>query len=115
MIRPPTSRRARWACLRLQIIGPLLAAPPKSGELRERLEELARGSYLHPVTSAPTRFGASTLERWYYQARNAGDDPVSALERRASSPHSEPGCVEPSSCSTGSIRAGAISSTTTIW
>jgi putative transposase len=83
MIRPPTSRRARWACLRLQIIGPLLAAPPKSGELRERLEELARGNYLHPVTSAPTRFGASTLERWYYQARNAGDDPVS----RAASSH----------------------------
>jgi putative transposase len=85
MIRPPTSRRARWACLRLQIIGPLLAAPPKSGELRERLEELARGNYLHPVTSAPTRFGASTLERWYYQARNAGDDPMSALERRGRS------------------------------
>jgi putative transposase len=85
MIRPPTSRRARWACLRLQIIGPLLAAPPKTGELPERLEELARGSYLHPVTSAPTRFGASTLERWYYQARNAGDDPVSALERRGRS------------------------------
>jgi hypothetical protein len=69
----------------LQIIGPLLAAPPKAGELRERLEELARGRYLHPVTSVPTRFGASTLERWYYQARNAGDDPVAALERRGRS------------------------------
>lgn len=85
MIRPPTNRRARWACLRLQIIGPLLAAPPKAGELRERLEELASGSYLHPVTSTPTHFGASTLERWYYQARNAGDDPMSALERRGRS------------------------------
>ncbi|MGB5406844.1 MAG: DDE-type integrase/transposase/recombinase [Thiogranum sp.] len=71
----------RWAQLRFAIIGPLLAAPPESGELREALETLASKTWKHPVTGVPVRFGFSTLERWYYAARKARD-PVGTLRRR---------------------------------
>jgi transposase InsO family protein len=37
---------------------------------------------LHPVSRQPVRFGASTIERWYYQARGARQDPVGVLRRR---------------------------------
>jgi transposase InsO family protein len=67
--------------LRFAIIGPLLAAPPNPGELHNALEELARKDWNHPITGSPVRFGVSTVERWYYQARTA-QDPVDALRRR---------------------------------
>ncbi len=70
-----------WARLRFLIVGPLLAAPPAAGELREALAERARTEWRHPITGAPTRFGQSTIERWYYRAL-AGDDPIAALGRR---------------------------------
>jgi len=37
-----TGREERWAHFRFSVIGPLLAAPPDRGELREELEILAR-------------------------------------------------------------------------
>jgi len=74
--------RLRWARLRFSIIGPLLAAPPERGELRSRLEELAGKSWRHPTTGESIRFSRATLERWFYQARSASDDPVAALERK---------------------------------
>lgn len=75
------STRERWARFRFSVIGSLLAAPPGKGELRSELEKLAGRHYLHPITGVPTRFGLSTLERWYYQAR-AARDPVGELKRR---------------------------------
>ena len=39
----------RWARLRFAIIGPLLAAPPAKGELRQALEALAKKRWKHPV------------------------------------------------------------------
>jgi len=74
--------RARWARLRFSIVGPLLAAPPDAGALKARLIELAGQRWRHPTSGETVRFGISTLERWYYQARGATDDPVAALERR---------------------------------
>lgn len=71
----------RWARLRFAIIGPLLAAPPKKGELQEALEKLASKQWQHPVSGLPVKFGFSTLERWYYAARKA-KDPVGTLRRR---------------------------------
>lgn len=75
-------RRERWARFRYAVIGPLLASPPGRGELQRALAELAGRSWQHPVDAGPVRFGLSTLERWYYQARRAGSDPVGALRRR---------------------------------
>ena len=75
------SRRERWARFRFSVIGPLLAAPPGKGELRSELEKLASRDYRHPIAGVPTRFGLSTIERWYYQAREARD-PVGELKNR---------------------------------
>ncbi len=69
------------ARLRFAIIGPLLAAPPVQGELRQALEELSRCTWKHPVQGTAIRFSVATLERWYYAARKA-KDPVVALRPR---------------------------------
>ena len=61
----------RWALLRFSVVGSLLAAPAAHGELRVELERLAAKSWEHPVSGKPTRFGLSTIQRWYYQARAA--------------------------------------------
>jgi putative transposase len=72
----------RWAQLRFSIIGQLLAAPPAKGGLRAALQQLAAREWRHPSTGAPVRFSVSTLERWYYCARNEQHDPVSVLRRK---------------------------------
>lgn len=71
----------RWARLRFSILGPLLAAPPEHGELRARIEELAAKPYQNPTTGEVIRFGASTIERWFYTAKDAAD-PIAALARK---------------------------------
>lgn len=77
----PDTSAQRWARLRFAIVGPLLAAPPKRGALREELESLARRTWKHPTRGTPLTFGVSTLERWYYRAKNETRDPVAALRR----------------------------------
>ncbi len=74
-------KRDRWARLRFSIIGPLLAAPPDTGDLQAALMALAARSWRHPGTGRDVCFGVSTLERWYYTAR-AASDPVAALRNR---------------------------------
>lgn len=71
----------RWARVRFAIVGRLLVDPPRRGELRAALQELAAQWWRHPSTGEPVRFGYSTLERWYYQARGASD-PMKALSRQ---------------------------------
>ncbi len=73
--------RERWARLRFAIIGPLLAAPPAAGDLRAALHALAARTWRHPLTGREIRFGVSTLERWFYAAKNAAD-PVPALRNQ---------------------------------
>jgi putative transposase len=75
----------RWAHLRFSIVGPLLAAPPSRGELQAELRRLAAKLWLHPITGKPTRFGLSTIQRWYYAARAERLDPVAALRRKVRS------------------------------
>lgn len=81
----PKDRRCggleRWAELRFSIIGPLLASPPPRGQLAAELARLADREWLHPKSAEPVRFAVSTLERWYYTARNALE-PVAALARQ---------------------------------
>ena len=79
----PIRSQDAWARLRFSIVGHLLAAPPAPGELSHEIEDLASRHWRHPITGEPVRFGRSTIERWYYQARNAGTDPVAELRRRA--------------------------------
>lgn len=75
-------RHDRWAHLRFAVIGALLAAPPKKGDLQTALTALAARAWQHPIHGEPVRFARSTLERWYYQARHAAGDPVGRLRRR---------------------------------
>lgn len=78
----PVRSQDAWARLRFSIVGRLLAAPPARGELRREIAVLAARTWRHPITGEPTRFGHSTIERWYYHARNARVDPVAELRRR---------------------------------
>lgn len=77
-------RHERWANLRHQIIGGLLAAPPARGELRAALEALASRTWRHPITGDPVQFAFSTVERWLHAARKAAGhgDTVGALRRK---------------------------------
>jgi transposase InsO family protein len=73
----------KWAAFRFGVIGQLLAAPPQGhGELARALAGLAERTWVHPTTGEPTRFAASTIERWYYRARRGRTDPVATLARR---------------------------------
>jgi len=74
---------AAWASFRFAVVGPLLACPPeRRGELKQAITHLSGQTYTHPVTGEPVRFAASTIERWYYRARAAPQDPVAALRNR---------------------------------
>ena len=81
MSRRVESNHGKWARFRFSVVGPLLAAPPARGELRPELERLAAKTWRHPISGESVTFALSTIERWYYQARAAGD-PVGALRRR---------------------------------
>lgn len=72
----------RWAYFRFSVVGPLLAAPPESGELSHAFKALSQKTWRHPITARAVQFGISTLERWYYQARHEKHDPVQALKRK---------------------------------
>lgn len=71
-----------WARFRFGVIGPLLAAPPGPGELKEQMALLAAKSWQHPKSGQWVQFGYATIERWYYRARNQARDPVGVLSRR---------------------------------
>jgi len=64
------------------VVGHLLAAPPPRGDLQAELEQLAEKKWRHPVTNEPTCFGLSTIQHWYYEAKNAPTDPVAKLRKK---------------------------------
>lgn len=73
-----------WARFRFSVIGGLLSSPPPSGELQGQLRELAEKIYQHPFRPEQLRLGFSSIERWYYRAKDA-TDPVAALGTKARS------------------------------
>ena len=72
------TNHARWARFRFSIIGPLLSAPPGSGQLKNELIQLSKKQWQHPITGDPISFSVSTLERWFYAAKRS-DDPITTL------------------------------------
>ena len=40
----------RWACLRFAVVGPLISSPPGRGQLQNRLEQLSRELWQHPIS-----------------------------------------------------------------
>ena len=79
--QPTPSTATRWARFRFSVIGSLLAAPPPRGELQAALALLAEKLWTHPITGRDVQFAATTIERWYYKARNEQQDPVRVLQR----------------------------------
>jgi len=77
-----SGREERWAHFRFSVIGPLLAAPPERGDLKQELEILAGKKWRHPVTGQAVQFSLSTIERWYYLALGEPKDPVGVLGRK---------------------------------
>jgi len=72
----------RWAQFRFSVIGELLSSPPQKGQLQKAIGRLARKTYQHPIDpNRQIRIGQSTIERWYYKARDAAD-PLAALGRK---------------------------------
>ncbi len=78
---PAPTKAQRWARFRFSIIGVLLASPPPKGELSNVLRQLAEREWQHPIHGHPFQIGFSTLERWYYRARE-NTDPVGALKQK---------------------------------
>jgi transposase InsO family protein len=72
----------RWGQFRLSVIGELLSSPPPKGQLQENLDRLSHKTYQHPIDpDKKISIGSSTIERWYYKAKEA-EDPVVALGRK---------------------------------
>jgi putative transposase len=77
-----TSLWRHWGQFRHSVIGGLLSSPPDHGHLRAAIQGLAQKTYHHPTEPGrKLSLGASSIERWFYKARNA-DDPVAVLGRR---------------------------------
>jgi putative transposase len=78
---PPVSTSAAWARFRFSVVGALLSSPPARGALKAALRDLAQKTWAHPITGQQVQFARATIERWYYQARRAPNDPVAVLRR----------------------------------
>ena len=75
-------RWQHWAQFRFAVIGGLLSSPPENGQLQRELQALVEKSYNHPlVYDKQIRPSFSTIERWYYQAKDAAD-PIAALGQK---------------------------------
>src|SRR5262245_55463509 len=85
----PSRSHQRWAQFRFGVVGALLASPPPRGQLQEQLQELAAKSWRHPLSGQPIQLGASTIERWYYAARNEKNHPMEVLQRKIRSDHGQ--------------------------
>ncbi len=81
----PGAVHGRWAEFRFGVVGALFSAPQERGELGRALQALAKQTWIHPVSGERTRFGVSSIARWYYAARGKRDNPVGALRPRVRS------------------------------
>ena len=81
MTNTPAARGSLWGRFRFAVVGTLLSAPPPRGQLQAAIHDLAAKTWTHPVTGRAVQFSAVTIERWYYTARRAKDDPVGVLRR----------------------------------
>ena len=75
------SSSAAWARFRFSVVGHLLSAPPARGMLRSAIEELAAKTWTHPPSGRDVQFAITTIERWYYLARNDELNPLGVLRR----------------------------------
>jgi len=94
--QPQNSRsHERWAQFRFSVIGHLLAAPPKHGELQQQIDQLAAQKWRHPISAQWVQWGASTIQRWYYTALHEKNDPVQVLQRKIRCDHGQHHALRP--------------------
>ena len=74
-----------WAEFRFSVVGRLLAAPPGDGELAGELRKLMALDWRHPLSGKAMKFGFSTVQGWYYAAKNEKNDPVGRLRSKTRS------------------------------
>jgi putative transposase len=75
----PRDHAEAVALFRAQLIGPLVTAQFRHGELRAELRRLSHRRHVPPGATRSRRFGMSTLERWLYAYKAGG---LSALRPR---------------------------------
>jgi len=89
MKRTKRERKLAEEMFRFAVISPLLTSPPETGQLQEALRELARLDHQHPTDPhRRIQLSVSTLERWYYKARQASN-PIEALRKARRSDHGQ--------------------------
>ena len=74
----------RWGEFRLAVVGHLLVCELERGQLEAELKSLSAKQWNHPISGQPAVFGYSTIERWYYIARNNPEGRLRALSRMRS-------------------------------
>lgn len=78
----PTDHAGAVALFRAQVVGTLLNRPLERGELANELDALSKRHFLPPGNQKKRRYGASTLERWYYDYRSGGLDALRPIPRK---------------------------------
>jgi len=68
----PRDHAERVALFRAEIIGALARREFDHGDLAAAMRALAAEPYRPPGSASTRRFGASTLERWFYAYRQGG-------------------------------------------
>src|SRR4051812_9567605 len=68
----PRDHAEAVALFRAEVVGALTRSQLDHGELAAELRKLADRTYRPPGRRATKRYGASTLERWYYAYRRGG-------------------------------------------
>ena len=76
------SHHRQWAEFKFSVVGSLFAAPPKDGELADLIRQMAQRVWKHPLTGKNFKLGFSTIESWYYAAKNDKCDPVGRLRTK---------------------------------
>lgn len=76
------SRHQKWAEFRFTVIGALLSGVSTDENLKNEIRGLSEMSWWHPITKEPKRYSYTTIERWYYKAKNMDKDPVGSLRRK---------------------------------
>ena len=76
------SLKERWGEFRFGVVGKLFSCPPEAGELKRTLYDLADEIWVHPITGRPTKFGVSTIERWYYDCVRSQGPVMQVLQRK---------------------------------
>src|SRR5260370_25436570 len=61
---------------------PIASSSTRAGRAPGAAQELSSQKWHHPISGQRVQFGLSTIERWFYTARNEKKDPAQALRRK---------------------------------